>query len=109
MQQAFPADRFYQAIRNDRVAEVAELVADYSEALEWAWQDDHRPLHFAALFGSVRVLHFLLSAGANREARIRAPQDPSCGEDHALRALRHGCTAQDLASWAVGAHFESAR
>ena len=88
--------QFIAAIRADNVEEVAHFLNGGYGRQNFRFNYDYRPLHFAAMYGSPRVLELLLQAGADVLARIEVPQ--ACGDfDDQPPPQTHGYTARDLA------------
>lgn len=87
------ANQFVAAIMADNVAEVAHFLEGGYGRHNFRFDYDYRPLHYAALYGSPRVLELLLNAGADVQARIEVPED-NCEE---APPQTHGYTARDLA------------
>ena len=64
-----PEERLFTALREGDVPAVKDVLADHPEVVESRDSDGATPLHLAALEGRRDIVHMLLDAGADVNAR----------------------------------------
>ncbi len=95
-------DTYLSAILANDAKSVAEHLDRRSHLLEHRWQDNYRPLHWAALYGCEQVVKLLLGRGASAQALVQVPRECPSGDsnvccDHQMRLSRGGWSARDFA------------
>jgi ankyrin repeat protein len=64
-----PSDAIHQAIRNDQVSKVRELILKNPKLVNAKDRNNNTPLHFAAQTGNMEIVRLLLSKGAEVNER----------------------------------------
>lgn len=95
-------ESFFLAVASNRPHILNPFLLESPSCLEFAWQDDFRALHWAALYGCQQSVVLLLEHGADPKALLGAPEicpegDSNVWYDFEMRRLHRGWSARDLA------------